>query len=702
MSLPSLLVRSLRFSCALSLLFTAAAAEAQVPAQLPNPDVVLRATGEVSSIARQNDGGLFLVGSFTEIDGVSRDGLARLRPDGSLDLQWYPRVSWDQTSPVFTGRRVYALPDGSVLVNGDVSRVDGQQAFGCGVRLSADPSPVVDLLWHQRTGCPNTLAFDDAGHVYISVPGGTLRRADAATGQVDQAWVAYAGWSIGSELVYDGSGGIIRRENDRLVRRLTLDGTIDPNWNASAAPADDVSEFFVDHARGALYVSYGFSAVRKHALATGQLDSGWNANSLYIYGARGIAGDAAGDIYVGGHGAVMKLSGSNGALLQRWAAEGINRYAHDLAALPDGRIVVSGSFARLGESRAFGLAALTPAGTQPLALAAATLSGGTGVMARQPDGSIVVSGTFDSVDGLERRRLFRLRPDGELDPAWAPFVDGWISGMVADSHGDIYVIGTFSSIDDTWLDRAGKIAAATGTVVSSWTPSLPGASSGIALDDQDRVYLTEASTYDQLAYRISPDGDVDATWRPEGRSGSGTALVRLDDHIYVSIRDPSRTTLHRISIAGAVVDPDWMVDLAGGAVSQMIRADDGDLILGGSFNRINGAERYGLARVSATAPSQLRAWSPLPNNSFVSGLAQSPGGRAFVSGYFTTIDGKSRNRVAELSSSSGAVLDTWLAPRGGFNMVLAPDRIFLGPTSQGTVIAYPLDIGDTIFATHFN
>ncbi len=158
------------------LVLLATGAHAQVPAPLPVPNVALMQSGEISSMAYQPDGGLVLVGTFTSIDGVRRDGLARLRPDGSLDPLWYPRVRWTDMSPTFVVRRVYAVADGSVIVTGDVGHVEGQPTFGCGFKLSAAPSPVADLSWHVNAGGCNTREFAfDLGRIAEELSAGVPR-----------------------------------------------------------------------------------------------------------------------------------------------------------------------------------------------------------------------------------------------------------------------------------------------------------------------------------------------------------------------------------------------------------------------------------------------------------------------------------------------------------------------------------------------
>lgn len=695
--------RRLSRSLMLLVLF-AAVAEAQVPAALPKPNLVLTMAGEVSSMAQQPDGGLVIVGTFTSINGVPRDGLARLLPDGSLDTQWYPRVQWIDSVPTFSTRRVYTLPDGSVLVHGDANRIDGQLLLGCGAKLSASAPLVVSAVWHQNAACPFSLAFDGQGYFYRNTATG-IRRGSVDTGALDPDWLGES-WQGGEEIIYDGNGGLLRQESGgRIVRVLTTSGAIDPNWNGPTNAIDGVREFVIDQARGALYIAYFLSPTRKYALATGQEIAGWTANA-FPFGVRGIVVDDTGDVYLGGREAIAKLSGSSGALLQQWPANGVNRFVHDLLKLNDGRVLLGGSFARVGATRAFGLAVLPPGAAQPGALATAAQSGGSGPMARQPNGGLVVSGTFDSADGVERRRLLRIRPDGELDADWAPLVDDLITAVVADSQGDIYITGGFDTVDDTELDGgAAKLDAQTGAVEPGWNPWFSGyVPSGIVLDAADRVYISAGSTSDQLVYRILPDGsDIDATWTPPGIfGGTSLGLVRADDRLYVTIQDDqARVFVHRIALAGAALDPDWSLRL-NSPVTAIARADDGDLFIGGNFSSVDVFTRYGLARVSATAPVQVRDWDPAPNYGNVRGLARSASGRLFVSGGFTAIGGKSRNQVAELSPGSGAVLDDWVAPLGGYYVALADDRIYLGPSRTGGVIAYPLDIGDTIFATHFD
>jgi uncharacterized delta-60 repeat protein len=73
----------------------------------------------VETIAVQKDGKILIGGDFTSVDGVPRDHLARLNPDGSLDSAFDPRGFGAGV------RKVLVQPDGRILVAGQFTSVEG-------------------------------------------------------------------------------------------------------------------------------------------------------------------------------------------------------------------------------------------------------------------------------------------------------------------------------------------------------------------------------------------------------------------------------------------------------------------------------------------------------------------------------------------------------------------------------------------------
>ena len=80
----------------------------------------LGAGGEVDSFAVESDGKLLIGGSFTVINGTSRNRIARLNADGSLDS------GFDPGTGINSGVSSIALQsDGKIVIGGYFTVVDG-------------------------------------------------------------------------------------------------------------------------------------------------------------------------------------------------------------------------------------------------------------------------------------------------------------------------------------------------------------------------------------------------------------------------------------------------------------------------------------------------------------------------------------------------------------------------------------------------
>jgi len=99
----------------------------------------------VTSVKVQPDGRVVIVGGFTAINAVSRPGLARLRVDGILDMDFFPAVTVRSATDLFDVPEGLVLqPDGKVWMAGDFGTVGGQAGVNL-VRLRSDGSVDVKL-----------------------------------------------------------------------------------------------------------------------------------------------------------------------------------------------------------------------------------------------------------------------------------------------------------------------------------------------------------------------------------------------------------------------------------------------------------------------------------------------------------------------------------------------------------------------------
>src|SRR5262245_8594415 len=113
---------------------------------------------------------------------------------------------------------------------------------------------------------------------------------------------------------------------------------------------------------------------------------------------------------------------------------------HALALQPDGKILVGGHFALLGELPRASLGRLNANGT-PDPLFDPSPSEVVEAIQVQPDGKVLVGGNFQTLAGEPRPNLGRLNPDGSLDRGFAPALDGAVKSLLLDSAGRIVVGG---------------------------------------------------------------------------------------------------------------------------------------------------------------------------------------------------------------------------------------------------------------------
>lgn len=111
----------------------------------PNPGP----NAAVNDIALQPDGSLLIAGNFLAVDGEPRTRIARLRADGTLDDRFPPNSTSGRDVPASAGANssVLALAvqqDGKVLMVGSFNEVDGEPRSGI-ARLNTDGSFDADL-----------------------------------------------------------------------------------------------------------------------------------------------------------------------------------------------------------------------------------------------------------------------------------------------------------------------------------------------------------------------------------------------------------------------------------------------------------------------------------------------------------------------------------------------------------------------------
>ena len=230
--------------------------------------------------------------------------------------------------------------------------------------------------------------------------------------------------------------------------------------------------------------------------------------------------------------------------------------------LPDGKLIIGGALRIGGQSK--WVARLNANGGVDESFNSPTMNSNPWELAVQPDGKIVMGGFFTTISSTSRPRVARLNADGTLDTTFTPGTGANSSVLQVRilPSGKVLINGTFSSLNGT-------------------------ARGGLA--------------------QLNSDGTLDDTFAPNGTTTGTVQAVTptsAGDYFvggsFTRISGVDRNSLVAMTTAGAV-DPNFVATtLNFASVRATIAQSDGKLIVGGAFNRLNGAAVNSVIRLTSS------------------------------------------------------------------------------------------------------
>ena len=122
--------------------------------------------GSISSIALQPDGKILIGGEFTQYNGTTRNNIARLNPDGSLDTSFDPGSGADSSIS-----SIALQPDGKILIGGGFTEYNGTPRNNI-ARLNSSGGSSSGSCVGGLAGTGSST--DNQGYVTICILPGTL------------------------------------------------------------------------------------------------------------------------------------------------------------------------------------------------------------------------------------------------------------------------------------------------------------------------------------------------------------------------------------------------------------------------------------------------------------------------------------------------------------------------------------------------
>ncbi|TSJ46268.1 delta-60 repeat domain-containing protein, partial [Fluviicola chungangensis] len=596
--------------------------------------------GLIYTMQRQSDGKIIIGGYFTRINTATRNFIARLNANGTLDPS-FGGPGQGTNDPV---NSISVQSNDKIIVCGDFSVCNGYSRNGI-ARLNANGS--IDNTFLSGSGASyietSALLANDQIMIqgsFLSYNGTSIRGLARlnANGTLDNSFNPGTGVSGG--YVYTISqqsdnklilGGIYTTYNgttaNRIIR-LNSDGTIDPGFDAGTGFNGTVySSALVANGKiilvGDFTVFNGYLTSRIVRLdSNGHLDFTFNPSSgtNSTINASEILSD--GKILIGGD-----FTGYNGIPYSKIArlkddgvldtsfhiGSGMNASVKTLAVQSDGKFLVGGDFTTYKGSSINRIARLTTNGDLDSSYNSFIGANKTiQTIVSQSDGKVVLGGDFTSYNGNSVNRIVRSNTNGSIDNSFSigSGFDTTVTSISLQPDGKILVGGNFNSFNGS---SANKLLRLTATGIPDPSFVIGAGPNGKVRDlklqtDGKLLVGGDFTTYNGMAaakiLRLNSDGSMDGTFN----SGSGFNA----------------------------------------AVETINVQTDGKLLIGGDFTTYNGTPVNRLIRLNPDGSIDSVFETETGTNLSINAINIQSDGRIVISGAFTNYNGIPRNRIARL------------------------------------------------------
>ncbi len=556
------------------------------------------ANNPVKATALQPDGKIIIAGNFTSYSGTSRNRVARLNTDGTLDTGFNPGtgISSSFSVPSVTVNAITLTPTGDIILGGWFDLYDGATRIML-AKLSATGALVSGFndtaglsTIHPTSPTINTISLKPDGKLYIG----------------------------GEFLFYKG---LPRAFNAQLHANATVDTGFNPWYGISSTLLN--TDFSPIHTFAAVYASavqsdgkiiiagqftsYNGATVNNIARLhpDGSLDSSFVPGSGTDNTILAVAIQADGKIIIGGH--FQKINGttkhnigrlnSDGSLDasfgSAYTAYGTNWKVRSLVTQPDGKILIGGEFTSYFGQTANRIIRVHADGTTDAGFTVGT--GISGVSASvisvnsivvQPDGKIILGGSFNGFNGTAVGGIVRVHANGTLDSSFGTGtgVGGNIFALALQPDGKIVAGGSYNNFNGSYARSLIRLEA-DGLLDQNFATG-SGVLNNVATQQRGHVY----------AIRVQPNGRI---------------IIAGD---FISYNGTARASIARLNLDGTIdagFDPGTgspypnttATVFYGGPIATLALQGNGDILIGGTFTSYNGTGRNRIARIfGATGP----------------------------------------------------------------------------------------------------
>ena len=600
---------------------------------IPGLPLVGQTTGsqsynQVKAAIPDGYGGWFIAGNFTQVGRVQVSGLAHIKSDGSIDMEFTPITNMSVNA--------MALSDTILYVGGNFSSI-GDSARN---NIAA-----INVLTGKVT------SWNPSANNYVSV-------------------IAVSG-----SIVYVGGGfNIIGDSTRNGIAAINTSTGLASAWNANCNNQTGQLVEAIAVTNSAIYVGGNFTyigdSLRAYIAALDPVTgfaTAWNPEQNDPAGSGTVAALAVSgsDVYAGGfftfiggqyRNHIADIDASSG-LSTAWNP-GVTGTSVSNISLFGSTAYICGSFSSVGDSIRNTAAAINTINGVVTSWNPST--DGTITCLSADSSAIYIGGTYTMLDAQNRNYAAAVDLSTGQITSWNPDADAVVEAIAVQGNR-IYVGGYFTNIGRQARSSIAALDTVTGAA-TSWDPEAKmgdvdaiapsgsviyvGGSFGNIGGNLNKKYLAAIDTSTGLPTSWNPNPD------------SYVYSVVCDGNVIYAAGDffnAGDSTRHHIvaldSATGLATswNPNANNEVRTLALAQSV------LYAGGSFTNIGGSARNNIAALDLTS-GKATSWNPNAN-SFIYSFALSPNS-VYAGGDFTSIGGKSRNYAAAISPTDGSI-ETW-------------------------------------------
>ena len=670
--------------------------------------------GAVRKTVVQPDGKIIVVGDFAKFNNASRNRMARLNADGSLDPTFNPPALADFENLPALPFDILVQPDGKIVIAGRFATVNGASR-SCIARLNQDGS--LDNSFDIGSGATSVLPVIFA---IAHQPDGKIIAAGSFTpfNGVDRSDVVRLNSNGSVDLSFDFGAGI---ESTGAVAALAVQpdgkiviggrffaggryclGRLNPNgswasdsFGIAARSYTDVLKF-IQQPDGKIIIVGRFEFIETGAQtrhdrkqiarlnSDGTLDLSFDTGTGVLGTINDAALQADGKIVIGGdflrfqqtfnsqHIVRVNADGSrdNGFNV----GEGANAPINSIALAANGKIIIGGNFTEYNlTSFRNGIAQVNVEGSNDNSFnpgTGAIAAGGAETTVRavkvQADGKVLLCGKFALVNGVGLSDIARVNADGTLDATFhyerRQTGDGCFS-LAEQADGKILAGINQISVGNQERRTIIRLNADGGfdPAFDAFPAIAGGLGNSIIVQPDGKILvggvLASGSGFGANVLRLNPDATQDVSFVTNPNQPVYSVALQADGKVliggdFTAVNGSPRQRIARLNSNGTL-DVDF---LAGTSASNRVNAiavqPDGKIIIGGAFTQVRTVQRNGIARLQADG-SLDAAFDP--GNGFVGGAVNSlvleGDGKIVAGGGFFSYNGATANALARLNQN---------------------------------------------------